>query len=886
MATQPTNPPSVSAWPASPSRAEPATFSAKSDAFLGHFPIGQADQQNLVNWLNSTAGQAYQNALESASSATSSATSAQLSQDALDSAISATNYKGAWSSLSGALNIPASVSHSDGIWLLTTNLANVAASEPAIGNSNWLLVYSRATDLQMETGAAYTNPDSKQIKDFIQRDWHELTTAKSYNESCFYRGKEYDINNPVDDVTIAPPTTAGRTYTAFDGVDDYVAIPTITLQSGDVVKFKFRAPTGVVGIISTLIDSDTTSDRSYCVLNTNGTWFLAGNYQFKVDGQIVSSGVSKYPTDGLTHDVEMEYFGAGIVDSIAASSPNRGAVGDFYKGQIYDLEVIRNGTRIHYFPLRVDAVDYGLNCIVKDPEMTSEINWQLGAGWSLSNNALTAIGGVQSSVTTQLRDRYLTKVTIIANITVSSGSLTIGGKVFNSSGMIYHVIDQANDTLTITKSSDFVGSVNYVGAKNSEIAEFTNLFGSLSGAAKFAGIVKADNGLLYCAPRDSAQILEIDPVNKATNLFGNIIGTAKFYGITKADNGLLYCAPRDSTQVLEIDPVNKTTNLFGSVSGTNKWRGIAKADNGLLYCAPYDSTQVLEIDPVNKTTNLFGNISGTAKFVGIVKGDNGLLYCAPFDSTQVLEIDPVNKTTNLFGSLSGSAKFAGIAKADNGLLYCAPLGSTQVLEIDPVNKATNLFGNIIGTAKFAGIAKADNGSLYCAPFDSAQVLEINPVNKTTNLFGSVSGTTKFIGIAKGDNGSLYCAPYDSTQVLEIGSADGTEVGSPLKSFEKHWKLKSGEQYLTKNAGVLRFGSSAVIDANNTLEIEPLANGSKGDYIKVTRTNNAEPTIKLSAADIAAGRLIKFGVQTDTELTIDSDKAVILEHNGKDIEVKI
>jgi len=118
------------------------------------------------------------------------------------------------------------------------------------------------------------------------------------------------------------------------------------------------------------------------------------------------------------------------------------------------------------------------------------------------------------------------------------------------------------------------------------------------------------------------------------------------------------------------------------------------------------------------------------------------------------------------------------------------------------------------------------------------------------------------------------------------STDGTEVGTPLKTFERNWKLKSGEQLLPQNAGLVRFGVPATISASNTLEIEPLANAAKGDYIKVARTNGAEPIIKLSAADITAGRLIKYGVQTDTELTIDSDKAVILEHNGIDLEVKL
>jgi len=288
-----------------------------------------------------------------------------------------------------------------------------------------------------------------------------------------------------------------------------------------------------------------------------------------------------------------------------------------------------------------------------------------------------------------LQGRTLSKVTILANLNINAGSITIGDETFTNTGFVYQVINQTSDTLNITKSSDFDGSVDYLGCRNSEVKQVTDLFGNLSGNFKWVGIASADNGLLYCAPLNSTQVLEIDPINKTTSLFGNLVGSDKWQGIAKADNGLLYCAPLNSTQVLEIDPINKTTSLFGNLSGTQKWTGIAKADNGLLYCAPVDSDQVLEIDPINKTTSLFGNLSGGAKYRGIVSASNGMLYCTPFNSTEVLEIDPVNKATNQFGNLSGTLKWQGIANAKNGFLYCAPVNSTQVLEIGNADGTVN-----------------------------------------------------------------------------------------------------------------------------------------------------------------------------------------------------
>ena len=58
--------------------------------------------------------------------------------------------------------------------------------------------------------------------------------------------------------------------------------------------------------------------------------------------------------------------------------------------------------------------------------------------------------------------------------------------------------------------------------------------------------------------------------------------------------------PRNSTQVLEIDPITKTTSLFGSLSGIDKCYGGVLASNGKIYGIPSNSTQVLEIAVSNE----------------------------------------------------------------------------------------------------------------------------------------------------------------------------------------------------------------------------------------------------------------------------------------------
>lgn len=143
MATQPDTPPVVSNWPISPSRARPLDFPEEADAFLGHFPTGQADQQSVVDWTNQTAQQVYENAIEVNDNAEDAKISA-------DTSLAASNFKGLWSDLTGQLLAPASVYHNGVFWQLLYSLADVTASEPLpdspywsfISGSNW--VYTNA----------------------------------------------------------------------------------------------------------------------------------------------------------------------------------------------------------------------------------------------------------------------------------------------------------------------------------------------------------------------------------------------------------------------------------------------------------------------------------------------------------------------------------------------------------------------------------------------------------------------------------------------------------------------------------------------------------------------------------------------------------------------
>ena len=133
---------------------------------------------------------------------------------------------------------------------------------------------------------------------------------------------------------------------------------------------------------------------------------------------------------------------------------------------------------------------------------------------------------------------------------------------------------------------------------------YIRLFGSISG--EWYGGVLSTNGKIYCIPLNSNQVLEIDPSNNTTNLFGSISGSAKYAGGVLAPNGKIYCIPFNSNQVLEIDPSNNTTNLFGNISGSAKYTGGVLAPNGKIYGISWSSSEILEISGVS-SPNVIGS---------------------------------------------------------------------------------------------------------------------------------------------------------------------------------------------------------------------------------------------------------------------------------------
>ncbi|MFC0119037.1 phage tail protein [Pseudoalteromonas xiamenensis] len=317
--------------------------------------------------------------------------------------------------------------------------------------------------------------------------WQDLTGSVGHAFETEYNGEKYVVKNPIDDVTIAPPDAAGRSYIKFDGLNDYINIPAINMLTGDVLKLKYSGlPIGNTGAY--LLDGSTATNRLFLALTSTGLYSTAAS-AFTVDGVASASGQA-YRKDPIIKQLVITPAAGATLGKVGARYNNT----EVFTGRIFDLEVIRNSKRIQYFPLRGDAVDYGAGNLIKDEEFTYAGNWSAGSGWSVVDNKALAVAGTQSTISHQVEQiNRGDTVRILFDIDRVSGTLSLPntGLANISGGGLYDkvaVFGATISTFSIVKLSDFAGSI-----KNLKVIKLKELspsasFSSATGFALSGGV--------------------------------------------------------------------------------------------------------------------------------------------------------------------------------------------------------------------------------------------------------------------------------------------------------------------------------------------------------------------------------------------------------------
>jgi hypothetical protein len=197
----------ITALPTAPTRADPANFSTRGDAFLTALPVFVTEANALqadVNAKQVTASSAATTATTQANLATTQANLATtqanlattngaaqvtLATTQANLASSSAVYKGLWTALTGALNMPASVYHIGSFWALNANLANVTTATPSV-SASWTQIKTTTTYYAYDSRASVRSlspnaGDYCQIESLGLFRWVSGSTEPDDDETAF-----------------------------------------------------------------------------------------------------------------------------------------------------------------------------------------------------------------------------------------------------------------------------------------------------------------------------------------------------------------------------------------------------------------------------------------------------------------------------------------------------------------------------------------------------------------------------------------------------------------------------------------------------------------------------------------------------------------------------
>lgn len=145
-----------------------------------------------------------------------------------------------------------------------------------------------------------------------------------------------------------------RNYYDLDAIDDYISIPTISLEAGCVISFEFFANTKRTDRSHKVINSTDNNFSSSCVINFSGgalKW-SAFKCTMMLDGVPVSNG-DLYVADGLPHKMVLTFTEVSGVELLGTIEHNHSGAGDstsWYEGSIFNV-VVRAGSDVRNYPI-------------------------------------------------------------------------------------------------------------------------------------------------------------------------------------------------------------------------------------------------------------------------------------------------------------------------------------------------------------------------------------------------------------------------------------------------------------------------------------------------------------------------------------------------------
>jgi len=160
----------------------------------------------------------------------------------------------------------------------------------------------------------------------------------------------------------------------------YELLKPINLVAGNVVRFKFVAPTGVYSGITSVFLSPKDGSGTPALLHFKNDLFQTNNCSATINGVEIISGVTKYPTDGKSYVIELT-----ILSPLEITYIGR------YKGSIYycdfifyDIEFIKIGVTETYelgnktanYELPKENV-YGLELVKNGNYEAGSTNWHV-----------------------------------------------------------------------------------------------------------------------------------------------------------------------------------------------------------------------------------------------------------------------------------------------------------------------------------------------------------------------------------------------------------------------------------------------------------------------------------------------------------------------------